>query len=129
MASLNRVTLIGNVGKEPEVRYTANGKPVANFSVATNERWTDKEGKKQERTEWHRVVCFSVQAEFVKEYVRKGSLVYVEGRLVTDKWEDKDGGRHETVKVEAVAVQGLDRKTAGASSASSDATSSDDAAA
>lgn len=111
MASLNRITLIGNVGRDPETRFTTSGTPVANFSVATTERWTDKDGKKQESTEWHRVQVFAGLAEFVGKYVKKGAQVYVEGRVKTDKWEDKDGGRHERMVVDASSVQLLDRKS------------------
>ena len=91
MASVNKVTLIGNVGKDPEIRYTQSGEPIANFSLATSESWTDKSGQKQEKTEWHRVVLFGRQAEIAGEYLKKGRSVYIEGRLQTRKYTDKDG--------------------------------------
>jgi single-strand DNA-binding protein len=93
MSSLNRVQLIGNVGKDPEMRRTQDGRPIANFSVATSERWSDKNsGEQKERTEWHRVVVFSEGlAGVVEKYVKKGSKIYVEGQLQTRKWQDQSG--------------------------------------
>lgn len=89
---INRVTLVGNVGGDPEVRYTADGKAVANITLATSETWKDKQtGQQKERTEWHRVVFFGRLAEIVGEYVGKGTLLFVEGSLRTRKWKDKDG--------------------------------------
>ena len=108
---INKVILIGNLGNDPDVRYTSGGSPVANISLATSESWRDKEtGDQQERTEWHRVVCFRRQAEFVSEYLRKGSKVYVEGRLQTRKWQDRDGNDRYTTEVVANDVQGLDSR-------------------
>ena len=89
--SVNKVILIGRLGQNPEVRHTPSGSSVANFSVATNESWTDKSGQKQERTEWHSVVLFNKLAEIAQQYVKKGSKVYIEGQLQTRKWQDKDG--------------------------------------
>jgi single-strand DNA-binding protein len=91
--SLNKVMLIGNVGKDPEVKYTPRGIPVAKLSVATNEAFKDKAGEWQERTEWHNVVAFQRLAEIVGEYVQKGKKLYIEGRLQTSSWEDKPSGQ------------------------------------
>src|SRR3989304_3967257 len=99
---INKVILIGNLGNEPEMRYTAGGAAVANISLATAESWKDKEsGEQQERTEWHRIVFFGRLAEIVGEYLHKGSQVYVEGRLQTRKWQDKEG--HDRYTTEIVA--------------------------
>src|SRR5262245_66636545 len=91
MASINKVILIGNLGRDPEVRYMPEGGAVTNISIATTETWKDKSGEKQERTEWHRVAFFGRLAEIAGEYLKKGSQVYVEGSLRTRKWQDKDG--------------------------------------
>lgn len=97
MASLNKVLLIGFLGKDPEVRYMPNGEAAANFSIATTETWKDKSGVKQEKTEWHRIVMYKKLAEIAGEYLAKGSQVYLEGRIETNKWQDKDGNeRHST---------------------------------
>ncbi len=90
MASVNKTTLLGNVGRDPDIRYTPAGTAVANFSLATNEKWTDKAGEKQERAEWHRLVAWARLAEIVGEYVKKGRQLYIEGRLQTRKWTDKE---------------------------------------
>jgi len=110
MASVNRVILIGNLGRDPELRYTAGGQPVASFSVATNERWNDREGKTQERTEWHRIVVWGKQGENCANYLQKGRTVYIEGRLQTREWEDKEGQKRQTTEVVAQSVQFLDRR-------------------
>ena len=100
MASVNKVILIGNLGKDPEVRYMPSGKAVANVTLATNEVWKDRNtGEKQERTEWHRVSFFSPLAEIVGQYLRKGSPVYVEGRLQTRKWQGQDGQDRYTTEI------------------------------
>lgn len=91
MASLNRVMLIGNLGKDPEVRYTSSGTAVASFSIATSERIKNKDGEYEEKTEWHNIVLWGKQAEFAKNYLTKGRTVFVEGRLQTRKWQDRDG--------------------------------------
>ena len=91
MASVNKVILIGHLGRDPEVRYRDSGDAVTNLSLATTETWKDKSGEKQEKTEWHRVVFFGRTAEVAGEYLRKGSLAYIEGRLQTRKYTDKDG--------------------------------------
>jgi single-strand DNA-binding protein len=110
MASVNRVILVGNLGRDPELRYTAGGQPVASFSVATNERWNDREGKTQERTEWHRIVVWGKQGENCANYLQKGRTVYIEGRLQTREWEDKEGQKRQTTEVVAQTVQFLDRR-------------------
>ncbi len=108
---VNRVILIGHLGRDPEVRATAGGTQVANFSLATNEyAGTDAEGNRQERTEWHNIVVFGKQAEFSKQYLRKGRLVFVEGRLQTREWEDRDGNRRRTTEVVASQVRLLDSR-------------------
>ena len=99
MASLNKITLIGHVGRDPEIRYLQSGEPVANFSLATSEKWTNKGGEKQERTEWHRIEVWGKTAEVVQSYVSKGSQVYVEGSMHYEEWNDKDGNKRNTPKV------------------------------
>lgn len=99
--SLNRVQLIGNIGKDPEVRYTSGGAAVASFSVATNESWKDKEGNLQERTEWHNIVAWNRLAEICGEYLKKGAKVYVEGRMQTRSYEDKEGVKRYTTEIVA----------------------------
>ncbi len=91
--SLNKATLIGNLGKDPELRYTSSGVPVASFSLATNESWKDQEGKIQERTEWHNIVAWQKLAEICGEWLKKGSKVYIEGRIQTRSWDDKNTGQ------------------------------------
>ncbi len=105
--SVNKVILIGRLGQNPEVRYTPSGAAVANFSVATNESWMDKAGQKQERTEWHRIVVWGKTAENCNQYLTKGRQVYVEGRLQTRQWQDKDGQTKYTTEVQAQTVQFL----------------------
>ena len=100
--SVNKVILIGNLGKDPEVKYTPSGTPVAKFSLATNEKYKDKGGEWQERTEWHNIVAWQRLAEIVGEYVKKGSKLYIEGRLQTSSWEDKQSGEKK-YKTEIVA--------------------------
>lgn len=97
--SLNKVILIGNLGRDPEVRYLPSGQAVANFSLATSERFQDKENNWQERTEWHRVVFFGKVAEVVGQYLNKGSRVYVEGRIQTREWEGQDGQKRKTTEI------------------------------
>ncbi len=99
MASVNRVILIGNLGKDPEIRYTQSGEPIANFSLATNEAWTDKSGQKQERTEWHRVEVFGKTAQVVRDYCSKGKQIYLEGSIRYDEWTDKDGNKKYMTKI------------------------------
>ncbi len=97
--SLNKVMLIGNLGRDPELRYTADGTPVANFSIATSARWRNAEGEMQEQTEWHDVVAWRRLAEIVGEYLKKGSQVFVEGKLKTRSWEGKDGQKRYRTEV------------------------------
>jgi single-strand DNA-binding protein len=99
MASVNKVILIGNLGKDPEIRYMQSGEPVANFSLATNEAWTDKSGQRQERTEWHRVEVFGKPAQVVRDYLSKGRQVYIEGSIRYDEWTDKDGNKQKMTKI------------------------------
>jgi single-strand DNA-binding protein len=99
MSSLNKVLLIGRLGKDPEIRYTTDGSPVANFSLATSDFWMDKNGTRQERTEWHNIVAWRKLAELSKRYLTKGRQVYVEGRLRTREWDDRDGNKRRTVEV------------------------------
>ena len=99
MGSVNKVILIGNLGRDPEIRYTQGGDPIANFSLATSERWTDKSGQKQERTEWHRCEVFGKQAQVVRDYCTKGKQIYLEGSLRLDEWTDKDGNKRATTKI------------------------------
>jgi len=113
MASVNKVILIGNLGRDPEVRYTQNGTAVANFTLATNEVWTDKGGERQERTEWHRIVVWGKQAEIVREHLSKGKQVYVEGALQTRQWDDREGHKRTTTEIKASRVVMLGRPEAG----------------
>jgi single-strand DNA-binding protein len=99
MASVNKVILIGNLGRDPEIRYTQGGEPIANFSLATSESWTDKSGQKQEKTEWHRVEVFGKTAQVVRDYCTKGKQVYLEGSIRYDEWTDKDGNKRNTTKI------------------------------
>ena len=94
MANLNKVTLIGRLGQDPEIRYTPSGSAVASVNIATNDYWTDKQGEKQERTEWHSLVFWGKLADRAQSYLKKGSQVYVEGRLQTRDWEDQQGQKH-----------------------------------
>ena len=108
MASVNKVILVGNLGADPETRYMPNGDAVANIRLATTESWKDKaSGEKREMTEWHRVVFYRKLAEIVGQYLKKGSSVYVEGRIRTRKWQDKDGQERYTTEIEANEMQML----------------------
>ena len=107
MAGLNKVMLIGNLGRDPEIRYTQSGTAVVNFTIATSEQWNDRNsGERQERTEWHRIVVFGKQAEVCEKYLSKGSSIYIEGRLQTRSWE-KDGQTHYTTEIVATNFQFL----------------------
>lgn len=111
MASVNKVILIGNLGRDPEIRYNASGLGVANFSLATTSVWTDKQtGERKEETEWHRVVAFGGLSEIVERYLKKGSQVYIEGRLKTRKWQDKTGRDQYITEVLAEQMQMLGAK-------------------
>jgi len=115
MASVNKVILVGNLGADPEMRYMPNGDAVANLRIATTESWKDKQsGEKRELTEWHRVVFYRKLAEIVGKYLKKGSQVYLEGRIRTRKWTDKEGQDRYTTEIEANELQMLGRKPEGA---------------
>ncbi len=109
MASVNKVILIGNLGRDPEVRHTQSGTAVANFTMATTEKWNDPSGERQERTEWHRIVVWGKQADIAGEYLRKGKQVYVEGSLQTRDWTDREGNKRYTTEVRAQRFQMLGR--------------------
>ncbi len=104
MASVNKVILVGNLGQDPEVRYLPSGQAVASFSVATTEKWTGKDGMPGEKTEWHRVTVWGKQGENCKEFLKKGRQVYLEGRLQTREWDDKEGNKRKTTEVVADKV-------------------------
>ena len=111
MAGVNKAILIGNLGRDPELRYTQGGQPVANFSVATTETWNKKDGSgKEEKTEWHRIVAWGRTAELCAQYLAKGRTVYVEGRLQTREWEDREGKKQRTTEIVAQTVQFLGGK-------------------
>ena len=107
MAGVNKVILIGNLGKDPELRYTPSQQPVATFSLATTERWTDRNGQRQDHTEWHTVVAWGKLGELVNQYLRKGRSAYVEGRITTRSWDDKDGNKRFKTEIVASTVQFL----------------------
>jgi single-strand DNA-binding protein len=107
MASVNKVIVLGNLGKDPELRHLPNGDAVCNFSLATTESWKDKDGNKQDKTEWHNVVIFRKLAEIAGEYLKKGRPVYIEGRLQTRKWQDKEGKDRYTTEIVADQMQML----------------------
>jgi len=113
--SVNKAILIGHLGKDPEVRYMPSGEAVANVTLATSETWKDKNGEKQEKTEWHNIVFYKRLAEIAGEYLKKGSQIYVEGRITTEKWQDKEGKDRYTTKIVANEMKMLDRKSTGGS--------------
>lgn len=106
---VNKVILVGNLGADPEVRTSPNGSTIANIRLATGEAWKDQQGQLQERTEWHRIVVFGRSAEVARDYLRKGSKIYLEGRLQTRKWQDKNGQDQYTTEIVAQEFQMLDR--------------------
>jgi single-strand DNA-binding protein len=106
---LNRASIIGRLGSDPELRYTQNNKAVANFSVATDESWTDRDHQRHQETEWHRIVVWGKQAESCEKYLGKGRLVYIEGPIRTRSWEDRDGNKRYTTEIRAQRIQFLDR--------------------
>jgi len=123
MSSVNKALIIGNLGQDPEIKYTQSGSPVANLSVATSERWKDKNtGEQKEQTEWHRVVVFGRLAEIAEQYLKKGSKVFIEGKIQTRDWEDADGNKKYTTEVVAREMTMLDSRA----STGSSVTSSDD---
>lgn len=107
MAGINKVILVGNLGKDPEIRYTPSGMAVANFTLATSENYKNKEGQKETKTEWHRIVAFGKLAEICGEYLAKGRQVYIEGRLQTRQWEDKNGNKRSTTEIVTNTMQML----------------------
>jgi len=109
MAGINKVILIGHLGADPELRYTPSGTPVANFRIATTERWVNKQGERSENTEWHRVVAWGKLGEFCGQYLSKGKQVYIEGKLRTRSWEDRDGNKRWTTEIVAQKLQLLGR--------------------
>ncbi len=109
MSGVNKVILVGNLGSDPELRHTASGTPVANFRIATNEVFTNREGKREERTEWHRIVAFARLAEVCGQYLKKGRQVYIEGRLRTRDWEDQSGNKRYTTEITATQMVMLGR--------------------
>jgi single-strand DNA-binding protein len=113
MASINKVMLIGNLGKDPEIRYMPSGDAIANLTLATTENWKDKSGAKQEKTEWHRVAMFGRLAEVAGEYLKKGSSVFIEGKLQTRKWQDKDGNDRYTTEIIANEMKMLGGRASG----------------
>ena len=115
---LNKVQIIGRLGRDPELRYSQSGSPVCTLSVATDEGYTDRDGKKVDRTEWHRVVLYSKAAENCNQFLKKGSLVYVEGSLQTRKWQDQQGQDRFSTEIKARRVQFLDKKDGGKPSSS-----------
>ena len=120
MASVNKVMVLGNLGRDPELRHTGTGKAVATLRIATNEVWNDQSGERQERTEWHNVVVWGRSAENCGQYLKKGRSVFVEGRLQTRKWQDKEGQDRYTTEIVADRVQFIGGPSSGASSGSDD---------
>lgn len=110
---VNKAVILGNVGDDPSIRYMQNGKAVANFTVATSESWKDQQGQKQERTEWHRCTAYDKLAEIIGEYVKKGSKLYLEGKLQTRKWQDQQGQDRYTTEIIVSEMQMLDSKPQG----------------
>lgn len=117
MASVNKVILVGRLGKDPETRYMPNGDAVTNITLATSETWKDKNGEKQEKTEWHRITFYRKLAEIAGQYLKKGSMAYVEGRLETRKWTDKEGVEKYTTEIIANEMQMLSSKSSSDNSA------------
>ena len=113
MAGVNKAILVGNLGRDPELRHTPNGQAVVNFTLATSENWTDKSGERQERTEWHRIVVWGRTAEMCHQYLSKGRTVYVEGRIQTREWEDKEGNKRYTTEINAQTVNFIGPRTSG----------------
>ncbi len=113
MAGINKAILIGNLGRDPEIRYTPSGVAVANFSVATTETWTGKDGNKETRTEWHRIVAFGKLGEICGQYLSKGKQVYIEGRIQTREWEDRDKNKRYTTEIVASQMQMLGARNQG----------------
>lgn len=119
MAAVNKAILIGNLGSDPELKYTTSGTAVCNFNIATTEKWKDKDGNPQEKTEWHKIVLWRRQAEVAKEYLHKGSSVYIEGRIQTRNYEDKDGIKRYITEIIGDRMQFLGGRGGGGGAASS----------
>lgn len=107
---VNRAILIGRLGRDPEMRYTSSGTPVVNFSLATDERWSNQNGERQTRTEWHNIVVWGKLGEICNQYLTKGKLVYIEGRIQTREWDDRDGNKRRTTEIVAAEMKMLDRR-------------------
>ncbi len=116
MAGVNKAILVGNLGRDPELRKTPNGQSVVNFTLATSETWTDKSGDRVERTEWHRIVVWGRTAEMCNQYLSKGRTVYIEGRIQTREWEDKDGNKRYTTEINANIVNFIGPRSSGSDS-------------
>ena len=116
MGNLNKVLLIGRLGKDPEKRVTSSGASVTNLTLATSESWIDQSGNKQEKTEWHKVVLWNKLADIAEQYLKKGSQIYIEGRIQTKEWQDKDGNKRYSTEINGQTLQFLDSKGAGDSS-------------
>ncbi len=110
MAGVNKVILVGHLGRDPELRYTQSGQPVANFTLATSESYSKRDGEREERTEWHRIVAWGRLAEICAEYLSKGRQVYIEGRIQTREWEDREGEKRRTTEIVAREMQMLGRR-------------------
>lgn len=110
---INKAILVGNLGKDPEFKYTPGGQPVATFSLATTERWADKNGQRQDRTEWHNIVAWGKLAELCNQYLKKGKSVYLEGRITTRSWDDKDGNKKFRTEIVAANIEFLGGAGAG----------------
>lgn len=110
MTNLNKVLLIGRLGRDPEIRYTKEGTAVANFSIATSEYWKDKSGAKQEKTEWHNIVAWDKKAKFAQEYLKKGSLIYIEGSLQTREWTDNNQVKRYTTEIVAKDIRFMEKR-------------------
>ena len=125
MASVNKVILVGNLGKDPEVRYMPNGDAVCNLTLATTDSWKDKEGNKQEATEWHRVALFRRLGEIAGQYLKKGSQIYIEGAIRTRKWQDKEGKDRYTTEIHATDMKMLGSREGGGNSGASNSSGGD----
>jgi len=125
MSGVNKAILIGRLGADPEVRFSGSGTAIANVNIATSERFTDRQGEKQERTEWHRVVMFGRLAEIAQQYLKKGRQVYIEGRLQTRQWEDKEGQKRYTTEIVANVMQMLGGRNDGGGGGDGDFQSQD----
>ncbi|HIG45439.1 MAG TPA: single-stranded DNA-binding protein [candidate division Zixibacteria bacterium] len=126
MSGVNKVILIGNLGADPELRYTPSGRAVVNFNLATSRTWNNRDGEKQEETEWHRIVAWDKLAEICGEYLKKGAQTYVEGRLQTRSWEDKNGVKRYTTEAVVSEMRMLGSRQDTGSSGSSDSSKSSD---